>query len=110
MRHGWPLSTSVALPRARLGHHVRGVRLLLLVFAGLLALTVLFAVGRWGGATLATHHNDRREVGATAVLGTCVLAAIAVVARADLPGESFALLLVAAAVGGGLFAGYARTD
>jgi hypothetical protein len=80
------------------------------VLAGLLALAVLFVVGRWGGATLATHHNDRREIGATAVLGACVLAALALVSRADLPGESVALLLVGAAVAGGLFAGYARTE
>jgi CHASE2 domain-containing sensor protein len=90
--------------------HVRGVRPLLLLLAALLALAVLFAVGRWGGTTLATHHNDSREVGATALLGVCVLSALALIARADLPGESFALLLVAVAVGGGLFAGYARTD
>ena len=78
--------------------------------AGLLALAALFVVGRWGGTTLATHHNDRREVGATAVLGTCVLAAAAVVARVNLPGGGIVLLLVGAAIAGGLFAGYARTD
>ena len=82
----------------------------LLAIAGLVALVVLFAIGRWGGATLATHHNDGREIGATAILGACVLAALALVARADLPGESAALMLVGAAVAGGLFAGYARTD
>lgn len=86
------------------------MRILLLLSVALVALAVLFAVGRWGGTTLATHHNDSREVGATALLGMCVLAALAVIARADLPGESFALLLVAAAVGGGLFAGYARVE
>lgn len=82
----------------------------MLLPTALLALAVLFAVGRWGGTTLATHHNDRSEVGATAVLGVCVLGALAIIARADLPGESLALLLVAAAVGGGLFAGYARAE
>jgi hypothetical protein len=85
------------------------MRLLLIPF-GLLVLASLYAVGRWGGATLATHHNDRREIAATAALGACVLAALAVVARADLPGESAALLLVGAAVAGGLFAGYARSE
>ncbi len=83
---------------------------LLLIPAGLLALAVLYAVGRWGGATLATHHNDRREIAATAALGACVLAAFAVVARVDLPGESAALLLIGVAVAGGLFAGYARSE
>jgi hypothetical protein len=82
----------------------------LLVPAVLLALAALFVVGRWGGTTLATHHNDGREIGATAVLGACVLAALAVVSRADLPGEGVVLVLVAASVAGGLFAGYARAE
>jgi hypothetical protein len=78
--------------------------------AALLALAALYAVGRWGGHTLATHHNDRREIGATAVLGCSVLGALAVIARVDLPGEALALALVAAAIAAGLFAGYARAE
>ena len=83
---------------------------LFFVPAALVALAALFVIGRWGGTTLATHHNDGREIGATAVLGACVLSALALVARADLPGENVALLLIAAAVAGGLFAGYARAE
>lgn len=83
---------------------------LLLVPVAMVVLGVLFVVGRWGGTTLATHHNDGREIGATAALGACVLGALAVVARADLPGGSAGLVLVGAAVAGGLFAGYARAD
>lgn len=83
---------------------------LLAVAGGLLLLVAVFAVCRWGGATLATHHNDAREVSATASIGLCVLAAVAILPRAGLPGGPLALLLVAVAVGGGLFAGYLREE
>ena len=88
----------------------RAVSSLLLVPAGLLALVALFAVCRWGGATLATHHNDPREIGAAALLGFCVLGAVMIVTHVPLPGGPAPLALVAVAMAGGLFAGYARAE
>lgn len=84
--------------------------LLLLVPAGLLALAALYAVCRWGGTTLATHHNDPREIGAAGLVGVCALAVLALVTHVELPGGSFALALVGGAMAGGLFAGYARAE
>lgn len=81
---------------------------LLLVPVGLLALAALFVVCRWGGTTLATHHNDPREIGAAGLVGVCALAVLVLITHIDLPGGSLALVGVAMA--GGLFAGYARAE
>lgn len=83
---------------------------MLLVLTGLLALAALFVVCRWGGTTLATHHNDPSEIGAAGLVGVCALAMLALVSHVELPGGPLALALVAAAMAGGLFAGYARAE
>lgn len=83
---------------------------LLLVPAGALALAALFAICRWGGTTLATHHNDPSEIGAAGLLGVCALALLALVTHVELPGGSLALALAGAAMAAGLFAGYARAE
>lgn len=76
----------------------------------LLVLGSVFVVCRWGGARLATHYNDNQEVAATALVGLCILAAVALATRAVLPGGTLALAVIAVAVSGGLVAGYARRD
>lgn len=89
---------------------VARVPILTLLVLGALVLAALFAICRWGGTTLATHHNDPSELGAAALLGVCVLAAVALVTHGALPGGSLALALIAVAMAGGLFAGYARAE
>lgn len=83
---------------------------LLFLPVGLLTLAVLFMVCRWGGTTLATHHNDPSEIGAAGIVGVCALAVLALSTHVELPGGPLALGLVVVAMAGGLFAGYARAE
>lgn len=90
--------------------HLASVLSLLIVLAGALALAALFAICRWGGTTLATHHNDPSEIGAAGLVGVCALAMLALTTHVELPGGPLALALVGLAMAGGLFAGYARAE
>lgn len=103
-----PWRGGLARPRTILD--LRTFLTMLALTAWLLVLGSVFAICRWGGGLLATHHNDGHEVAATLLVGTCVLAAVALVTRDWLPGGTLALGVVAVAVGGGLFAGYARRE
>jgi hypothetical protein len=90
--------------------HVTSVLPLLLVSVGVLVLVALFVICRWGGTTLATHHNDPSEIGAAALVGLCALVMLTFVTHVELPGGPLALALVGVAMAGGLFAGYSRAE
>jgi hypothetical protein len=90
--------------------HVARVLPLLLALVGVLVLGGLFAICRWGGTTLATHHNDPSEIGAAALVGVCALAMLTFVTHVELPGGPLAIALVGVAMAGGLFAGYGRAE
>ena len=77
-------------------------------FAWLLAAMVaLFAACRWGGRTLAGHFQDGWEVWAVAVMGICAFAALWV-GQHVVGGGPLAVVGLAGAGAGGLFAGYLR--
>ena len=77
-----------------------------------LALLVLlvFAACQWSGSTLAQHQADREELRAVIVVGLCLFAAVAVLARTSLEQATWPLVLVAVAGALGLFVGYVRAE
>jgi hypothetical protein len=70
----------------------------------------LFVVCEWSGRQLARHYQDRREVAAVLGIGASVLGSLAVMSRLELLGEVLLTAGLVAAAGGGLFAGYMRSD
>jgi hypothetical protein len=75
----------------------------------LLLLPALYAIGRWGGGLLATHHNDAKEIGATFVVAISAVIPFGLVSHHHLAGGTLALASTAVAIAAGLFAGYGRT-
>ena len=73
-------------------------------------LVVVFAACLWSGGTLARHYNDGHEVGATLLIGVCVLGAFALSTHTSLPDGPLALVLIAAVAAGGLVTGYGRVE
>ena len=75
----------------------------------LLLLPALYAIARWGGGLLATHHNDAKEIGAALAVALSAVIPFGLVSHDHLAGGSLALTLTAVAIAAGLFAGYGRT-
>ena len=73
-------------------------------------LVAVFAACLWSGGTLARHYNDGREVGATLLIGACVLGAFALSTHTDLPDGPIAIGLIAVVAASGLVTGYARAE
>jgi hypothetical protein len=71
---------------------------------------VVFAVCEWSGRQLARHYQDRREVAAVLAIGASVLGSLAALSRLELLGDVLLTAGLVAAAGGGLFAGYMRSD
>lgn len=70
----------------------------------------VFVVCEWSGRQLARHYQDRREVAAVLWIGASVLGSLAVMSRLELLSEVLLTAGLVAAAGGGLFAGYMRSD
>lgn len=83
---------------------------LLILLVWPLVLVTIFAVCRWGGGTLATHHADTLEAVATLLVGVCILTGLVLVTSDRLPGGTLALAGLAVAVSSGLVSGYARAE
>jgi hypothetical protein len=77
---------------------------LLVVYAG------VFAVCEWSGRQLAHHYQDRREAAAVIAIGASVLASLALMTRLGYLSDVMLTAGLVAAAGGGLFAGYMRSD
>jgi len=73
-------------------------------------LVVVFAACLWSGGTLARHYNDGHEVGATLLIGACVLGAFALTTQTGLPNGPFAIGMIAVVAAGGLVTGYSRAE
>lgn len=76
----------------------------------LLLLPALYAIARWGGGLLATHHNDAKEIGATFAVAMSAVIPFALISHDQLAGGALALVVTAMAIAAGLFAGYGRTS
>ena len=70
----------------------------------------VFVVCEWSGRQLARHYQDRREVAAVLGIGASVLGSLALISRLELLGEVLLTAGLVAAAGGGLLAGYMRSD
>ena len=70
----------------------------------------LFAVCEWSGRQLARHYQHGREVAAVLAIGASVLGSLTVLSRLELLGNVLLTAGLVAADGGGLFAGYMRSD
>jgi hypothetical protein len=70
----------------------------------------VFAISEWSGRQLAGHYQDAREVGGVVAIGACVLGSLAIMARLGLLDDALLMAGLVAAAGGGLFAGYMRSD
>ena len=75
----------------------------------LLLFPVLYAISRWGGHLLATHHNDAKEVGAALAVALSAVIPFGLISHDHLAGGTMALALTAVAISAGLFSGYGRT-
>jgi SNF family Na+-dependent transporter len=74
------------------------------------AYAAVFAVCEWSGRQLAHHYQDQREVAAVVAIGACVLGSLALMTQFGLLDDAMLLAGLVAAAGGGLFAGYMRSD
>ena len=70
----------------------------------------VFAVCEWSGRQLARHYQDAREVTAVIAIGASVLGSLAVLSRLGLLEHVLLAAGLVAAGGGGLLAGYMRSD
>jgi hypothetical protein len=71
---------------------------------------VVFAVCEWSGRQLARHYQDGREVAAVVAIGSGVLGSLALMTRLGYLENALLMAGLVAAAGGGLFAGYMRSD
>jgi hypothetical protein len=70
----------------------------------------VFVVSEWSGRQLARHYQNAREVGGVVAIGACVLGSLVLMTRLGLMDDALLMAGLCAAAGGGLFAGYMRTD
>ena len=70
----------------------------------------VFVICEWSGRQLARHYQDGREVAAVVAIGSSVLGSLMLMTRLGFMENTLLMAGLVAAGGGGLLAGYMRSD